>query len=1008
MPDLPRGTVTFLFTDIEGSTALWERDRQAMAETVARHIDLLGDAIRAHGGVHFKTVGDAVQAAFPTAPAAVAAALAGQQAILAETWPAGDTLRVRMALHAGEAEPDSRGDYLAAPLNRLARLLAAGHGGQILLTQAIQQLVRDALPDGATLHHHGEHELRGLREPEHIYQLLHPALLQGFPPLKTLTGGSSKLPRQPTRFLGREREVSEIVSLLQQPGTQLLTLTGPGGTGKTRLALQAAAELTDMFPDGVSFVPLGPVTDPTLVPSVVANALEIREDGSRSPAIAVQEWLRNRRVLLVLDNLEHLLAATPAIGDWLRTCAGLQILATSRAPLHLQAEHEYPVPPLGLPQRKPPPAPDQLSQYEAVQLFISRAQAVRPGFIVDNASAPAIAEICWRLDGLPLAIELAAARIRLLPPEALLARLEHRLTMLTGGARDLPARQRTLRNAIAWSHDLLDAEDRVLFARLSVFAGSFTIEAAERITSSDVDLDAFTGIEKLCEHSLLRQVEGAGGEPRFAMLETVREFAVEQLVARGEQAAIQAAHTQFFLELAESAVPHLSGPDERYWSAILATDQDNIRAALARTVASEPDLAARLVVAMTRYWSNRGEIAEARDWAERALVAAEALSPARRAELLLAVCTITFQQSDFLASLAFATQARDLFREIGAQNELSTSLKMLSAIAFVRGDLSQARTLAEESLLVARAVGDPDTIANALVMLADIPPAHQHHPPPATLFSEALTLSRATGNQRAIGFALSRLGYLAELQGDLDQAALRYQESLAIHRELGHRRHLPLPLAGLARIAQQRGDLSTAEALHQEAVELARAVGDRQSIASSLEELASVILEQGEPDRAQPLAAEGLALAREIADRWVLLSNLETAARVAEDQQDFLLAVTLHAEALAIAREADDERLVAYVLEGVARSAIGAGETTQAVRLLGAAETLWAQQQPDTLPQWGHRRESARLEKARAAAYQMLGEAQFDATLAAGRALTGSDAAAEAMALTKAMRRSTE
>lgn len=1008
MPDLPRGTVTFLFTDIEGSTALWERNRQAMAETVARHIDVLGQALRDHGGVHFKTVGDAVQAAFPTAPAALAAALAGQRAILAETWPTGEPLRVRMALHAGEAEPDSQGDYLAPALNRLARLIAVGHGGQILLTQAVQQLVRDAVPEGASLHSHGEHGLRGLRESEQIYQLLHPDLPHDLPPLKTAEGRPNKLPRQPTAFLGREREVAEIVNLLQQPGQQLLTLTGPGGTGKTRLALQAAADLGDIFPDGIHFVPLGPVMDPALVPSVVANVLDIPEESGRSPAEAVQNRLRNRRVLLVLDNLEHLLPTAPVIGEWLRTCTGLQILVTSRAPLHLQAEHEYPVPPLALPRRKPPPEPEQLSQYEAVQLFISRAQAVRPGFVVDNVSAPAVAEICWRLDGLPLAIELAAARVRLLPPEALLARLEHRLALLTGGARDLPARQRTLRDAIAWSHDLLDAEDQALFARLSVFAGTFTLDAAEAVTNSDGILDIFSGIERLCEHSLLRQDEETGGEPRFAMLGTVREFAAEQLAATAEQTPVQAAHTQYFLAMAEASVPHLSGPDERHWLATLAAEQDNLRAALSQVVDSEPETAARFVSSMTRYWSNRGELAEARDWAERALVAAGSMPVSWRAQLFLAISTITFQQSDFPAADAYAGQALDLFRQTGEQKGISNSLKMLSAVAFVDGTLDRARVLAGDSLATARELGDPDTIANALVMLADIPPTNDDDPLPATLFREALELSRVTGNQRAIGFALSRLGYLAEIQADLDQAAALYQESLAIHRELGHRRHLPLPLAGLARVAQTRGDLASAEALHREAVELARAVGDRQSIASSLEELAGVLLEQGEPDRAQSCATEGLVIAREVADRWVLIRSLETTALVAEDQQEYLRAVGLNAEALEIAVEVNDERLVAHFIEGVARTAIGAGETTRAVRLLGAAEALWDQQPPDIVPQWGNPRETRRLGPARDQARLALGDDQFAATFAAGKAISSDAAAAEGIALAAALRNASQ
>jgi class 3 adenylate cyclase len=471
MPEWPRGTVTFLFTDIEGSTERWERERQAMAAAVGRHIAVLEVAIQEHGGVHFKTVGDAVQAAFPTAPQALAAAVQGQRALLAEDWDSIGGIRVRMALHAGEAEPDARGDYLTAPLNRLSRLLATGHGGQILLTQTVQQLSRGALPSSAELKDLGEHRLRDLLEPERVYQLLHPGFPVEFPPLKSLELRPNNLPLQPTLFLGREREMTQVVDLLRRPEVRLLTLTGPGGTGKTRLALQASAELLDDFSDGVFFVSLASFTDPALVPSAIATALGVREEGERSLGSRLQDFLSKKQLLLVLDNMEHLTGATPIIGTLLAESADLTVVVTSRTPLHLRAEHEYPVPPLALPRRKPPPSLEQLSQYEAVRLFIERAKSVKPEFIVNNENAPAVAEICWRLDGLPLAIELAAARVRMLPPQALLGRLEHRLPLLTGGARDAPQRQRTLRDTIAWSYDLLAPDEQTLFRQLAVFTG---------------------------------------------------------------------------------------------------------------------------------------------------------------------------------------------------------------------------------------------------------------------------------------------------------------------------------------------------------------------------------------------------------------------------------------------------------------------------------------------------------------------------------------------------------
>src|SRR5688500_39155 len=579
VPDLPSGTVTFLFADIEGSTSLWERDRQAMTAAVARHTALLDAAVHAHGGVHFKTVGDAVQAAFPTAPAAIAAALDAQRALLAEDWGEVGTLRVRMALHTGEAEPDDRGDYVSSPLNRLSRLLATGHGGQILLTQAVQQLSRGALPAGAELRDLGEHRLRDLLEPEHVYQLLHRDVPATFAALNSLDTRPHNLPRQPTPFLGREQQVGEIIALLRRADVQLVTLIGPGGTGKTRLALQAAAELLDEFSDGVFFVPLAPLTESGLVSAAIASALGLREEGGQPLAERLRDFVAEKTLLLVLDNFEHLVEAAPAAGELLGSAAGLKVLATSRMPLHLRAEHEYPVPPLSLPRRQPPPTAEQLSQYEAVRLFIARAQAVKPDFTVDNANAPAVAEICWRLDGLPLAIELAAARVRMLSPQAILARLEQRLPFLIGGARDAPARQRTLRDTIAWSYDLLQPDDQVLFRRLAIFVGGCTLEAAEPVTNPDGALDVFGGMERLGEQSLIRQGAGTTHEPRFSMLETVREYGLDQFEASGEEDLVRERHAEHFATLGDDT-------ERVFWSrpvplmAMLEAEADNLRAAL--------------------------------------------------------------------------------------------------------------------------------------------------------------------------------------------------------------------------------------------------------------------------------------------------------------------------------------------------------------------------------------------------------------------------------------------
>ncbi len=476
-PPQPSGTVTFLFTDIEGSSKLWEQHKEAMRAALARHNALLHQSIEANRGSVFKTIGDAVCAAFASAPDALAAALTAQRALLAEDWGTVGVLRVRMALHTGTVQP-FEGDYLGRPLNRVARMLSVGHGSQVLLSRATQELVRDDLPQDVALRDLGEHRLKDLTRPEHIFQLVSLDLPANFPPLVTLDQRSTNLPIQPTPLIGREQEVNAVRVLLQRSDVRLLTLIGPGGTGKTRLGLQVAAELLDDFVDGVWFINLAPLGDPTLVAGAIAQTLDINE-GSGQPLVeGLKASLRAKRVLLLLDNFEQIVAAAPLVGELLTAVPGLKVLVTSRIPLHLYGEREHAVPPLALPDRRHLPPIERLTMYDAVRLFIERAEAAKADFTVTNENAPAVAEICYQLDGLPLAIELAAARVKLFPPQALLARLGNRLRMLTGGPYDRPARQQTLRNAIDWSYDLLDEGEKKLFARLGVFVGGATLETS--------------------------------------------------------------------------------------------------------------------------------------------------------------------------------------------------------------------------------------------------------------------------------------------------------------------------------------------------------------------------------------------------------------------------------------------------------------------------------------------------------------------------------------------------
>jgi predicted ATPase/class 3 adenylate cyclase len=844
VPDLPSGTVTFLFTDIEGSTALWERDRQAMTVAVARHLTLLDATIQAHGGVHFKTVGDAIQAVFPTAAAPLAAAFAAQRTLLAEDWGELGALRVRMALHAGEAAPDERGDYLAAPLNRLSRLLATGHGGQILLTQAVQQLTRGMLPTGVSLQDLGEHRLRDLLEPERIFQLLHPDLPATFPALTTLDTRPNNLPQQPTPFLGREQHVAEIVALLRRDDVQLVTLVGPGGTGKTRLALQAAAELLGDFRDGVFFVSLAPVTDPALVQSAIATALGLREEGRQPLADRLRDVVAAKSLLIVLDNIEHLVEAAPGVGALLASAPGLHVLATSRLPLQLRAEHEYPVPPLSLPRRQSASTAEQLAQYEAVRLFVARAQAIKPDFALSDDNAAAVAEICLRLDGLPLAIELAAARVRLLSPQAMLSRLEQGLPVLTGGARDAPERQRTLRNTIAWSYDLLRPEEQVLFRRLAVFVGGCTLEAGEAVTNADMELDVFDGLERLVEHSLLRQSGEIDGEPRLAMLETVREYAMEKLEASGEGDAVRKRQAEHYATLSEDM-------ERAVWLrpipllATLEAEADNLRAALAWAEGEErAETALQLALAFSVLALQRGTPAEGREWLRRSLALGGG-DPALRARTLTGLGWHALYQGD----------------AEGAQDAAERAVKSATDETWI---------LAMALLLLGSAERDQDRLGDA-----------------RRRFVAALALVEEHAD--AVAWSppiLMNLGLAAAAQGDLEEARRRYEEALATLPADTVTFIRPMVLGILASMAWNDGDWARAATLQREALPLRRELWDALGLANSLANTAEFAASGGLPEVAARLlgAAEALRQRERVAIDPFNMDNRLTLVKQVREQ----------------------------------------------------------------------------------------------------------------------------
>lgn len=624
MPAFPTGTVTFLFTDIEGSTKLWEAYPEAMRQALARHDILLRQAIEDNNGYVFKTIGDAFCAAFATAPDALNAALAAQIALAAEVWPQTLILRVRMTLHTGAAELRDN-DYFGQPLNRVARLLGAGHGGQTLLSDVAHDLTRDTLPPFASLKSLGEHRLRDLGRPEPVFQLLYPGLPSEFAPLKSLDNPDlpNNLPQQVTSFIGREKEIEAVETLLDK--TRLLTLTGSGGCGKTRMALQVAADVLENYPDGVWLVELASLADPALVPQTIAQALSITEEPGKPLAQTLPQALKTRRLLIVLDNCEHVLDACARLVDTLiRACPTLKVLASSREGLGIAGETVYRIPSLSLPDLKHTATPSSLSMYEAVRLFVDRAVAALPAFVVTNQNAPALASLCHRLDGIPLAIELAAARARSLSVEEINNKLDNRFRLLTGGSRTALPRQQTLRALIDWSYDLLNGQERTLLCRLSVFAGGWTLAAAEQIgagssaTAKGIeDWEALDLLTSLADKSLVL-VQTQGEATRYHLLETVRQYARDRLTESGESLTVRARHSDCFLTLAEEVRSKLRGSEQGQWLDVLEEEHDNLRQALTWYGEDLEDAEAeekglRLGVALQRFWGVRGHLSEGRE-----------------------------------------------------------------------------------------------------------------------------------------------------------------------------------------------------------------------------------------------------------------------------------------------------------------------------------------------------------------------------------------------------------
>ncbi|HEX8100767.1 MAG TPA: adenylate/guanylate cyclase domain-containing protein [Actinomycetota bacterium] len=815
MGELPTGTVTFLFTDIEGSTNLARTLGERWPDVLEQHHDILRRAIRDAGGIDVRTEGDAFFAVFRSPIDAVRATTEAQREVNAHQWPPDGPIRVRMGLHTGEGRL-AGDDYVGLDVHRAARIAAAASGGQVLLSNATKTLVAEADADGWTLRDLGKHRFKDFDAPQPIFQLVIDGLPAEFPAIKSLEIPTN-LPVELTSFVGRDSEVSGVRDLLGSH--RLVTLTGPGGTGKTRLSLETAGQVAGEFPDGAFFVELASIGAPDLVPSTIARTLGLREEGSRPVVETLSGHVRDREMLLVLDNFEHVLEAAPIVTTLLAEAPKLRVVVTSRAPLRIRGEQEFPVPPLELPRAKERLDPEDAGRYAAVALFAERAAEVDPAFQLTAENAGAVAAICARLDGLPLAIELAASRVKFLAPEQMRQRLDRALPMLSGGPRDLPDRQRTLRGAIAWSHDLLDEADRTLFRRLSVFAGGWTLDEAEAVAVDgdvDVDVDALSGLAALVDRSLIHREESPTGDPRFDMLSTIREFGQERLEELGEATTIRLRHASHLLSLAEDAEPHLRSMDQKRWLDMLETEHDNLRAALAWAVeADEGEIAMRFIAALWRFWHLHGHLEEGRRWAEAVLALPSAAGRTRaRAEALGGAGSLAYWQFDILAIAGAYEEAFSIAQELGDPALLSHASYNYLFIPALQGDFDTAL----ERLMNARRA-----------------------------FEEV-------GDQRGVGDTFWVESLIARLAGDMAKSRQLAEQGLRIEREVRDRFGVLDALHMYGRASFGLGDLETLRESFLETIEAHEEIGNRTGIAIALDNLAAYEIARERPERAVRMA----------------------------------------------------------------------------------------------------------------------------------------------------------
>jgi predicted ATPase/class 3 adenylate cyclase len=840
---LPAGTVTLVFTDIEGSTGLLQTLGDRYPEVLADHHALLREAFARHGAFERGSAGDGLYFVFPSARAAVQAAVDGQLAVAGHAWPNGVTLRDRMGLHTGEPENAAEG-YVGLDVHRAARICAAGHGGQILISQTTRDLIADEPSSAISVVDLGIHRLRSLDAPMRLYQVSGPGMARDFPAPRTADAPRNNLQLEVTSFIGRDAEIEQATEILDR--SSLLTLTGPGGVGKTRVGLRLARMLLARFDDGVWLVECGCMTDPDLLLPAVVSIIGLTEPTGRALLPTIVDHLKGKRLLLVLDDCDRVLGECAELAEALvRACSSVRVVVTSREALGVPGEAVLPIASLVTPSASSTIRADDLAAIDACRLFIERARAVEPTFSVTDQNARSVAQLCRRLDGMPLAIELAAARVRTLPVEQIASRLNDRFRLLTGGSRTALARHQTLRATIDWSYDLLTEPERAVLRRLSAFAGGATLEAAEAVCAGDdVDaLDILDALGRLVEKSLVFTDPGSA-EARFRLLESVREYATGRLVEAGEAEATALRHRDWYLGMVEEASrAFFQGPEPVEWLRRLDREHDDLHAALEWSLGrpGEGAAALRMASGLWRYWEIRGHLTEGRALLERAVAGVGGDVSALRANAFTGAGNLAFMQGDYRSASTFHEASLTLHREMGDRQSVAYAANNLANTAVQMGDHARARTLYEETVALCREVGDLRGMAFGSINLADVATRQGDLDTARVLHDEVMTTVRERGDRWTEAFALDTFARATSRAGDRETARSLHIEALAILEEMGDRRGVARVLTHLAELALSDGDTARARGLFRQSLAIRQDLGDMPGLASAMENLAGAV-----------------------------------------------------------------------------------------------------------------------------------------------------------------------